>query len=120
MQHERKLERDERKAEAGLVSERYPRVERIVLNMTYYQGVHIPVLMERTVNFFPTSFAYFRMQCFNNGCESGVFDLEPVIAKLVRKGEKGNRGTMQCSECTHLPKGERGSISYSITVLYKS
>lgn len=119
LQHERKLEREERQAEAGLVSEKFSRVERIIIRMTYQQGGDRPDLMERTVNFFPSSFAYFRMRCFNPGCEDGAFDLGPAVAGLVRRRGADASGTMKCSACSHVPPGERATISYLISARYK-
>jgi len=119
LQHERKLEREERQAEAGLVSERFSRVERIVIRMTYQQGGDRPDLMERTVNFFPSSFAYFRMRCFNPGCEDGSFDLGPAVAGLVRRRGAEATGTMKCNSCSNMTPEERASISFSIAAEYK-
>jgi len=47
---------------ACLVSDRFPWVSSMVINMTYYQKVSNPVLMVRTVNVFPNAYAYFNME----------------------------------------------------------
>ncbi|MEN8264596.1 MAG: hypothetical protein ABFR82_14165, partial [Nitrospirota bacterium] len=60
--------------EAGILSDRYPKVSGLVINMTYYHNAENPVLMQRTVNVFPSSHAYFKMECMTKGCNEGGFD----------------------------------------------
>jgi len=51
---------------AGLISERFPEISNIVFRMTYYQRTSDPVLMVRTVNFFPH-----RLCLFSHGLHTG-------------------------------------------------
>ena len=67
--------RKQAKIDAGLVSERFPTVAGIVIGMTYYHNAENPILMQRTVNIFPTSNAFFNMECMIKTCEGGGFDL---------------------------------------------
>src|SRR5512139_2324446 len=68
----------QKKIAAGLVSDLYPEVSSMVIQMTYFRKGSNPVLMLRTVNVFPTGYAYFNMDCMINGCAGGGFDLSPV------------------------------------------
>jgi hypothetical protein len=107
------------KIAAGLVSERFPEVSGMVINMTYYQKVANPVLMVRTLNVFPTDYAYFLMECALKDCVDGGFDLTPVISELVRKRKRSASGSMVCGgENDFLPSGH-ASISYEININYR-
>ena len=111
--------RDQRRSAAGLVVEHFPEVSDIVILMTYYHKAENPVLMKRTINVAPESFADFYMDCMIRGCEYGGFDLTPVIKGMIKKRKKSAKGTMNC-------KGKNGSlprdhahISYDISVKYR-
>ncbi|MDA8172110.1 MAG: hypothetical protein M0Z48_09840 [Nitrospiraceae bacterium] len=99
---------------AGLMRERFPKVSGIVIHMTYYQRAPGSVLMERTVNFYPSGYAYFNMRCMARGCEDGGFDLAPVIRGLVKKGQRSAKGYLPCRGA-----GDgHASIAYRIDVSY--
>jgi hypothetical protein len=112
--------RNQEKIAAGLVSERFPKVSGMVIKMTYFQEMANPVLMVRTVNVFPSSHAYFHMQCAVKECEEGGFDLEPIISRMVRTNKKTAKGDMVC--CGHGEKlgKQHASISYEIKIRYRS
>lgn len=90
------MERKQKKIDAGLLSASYPYIASIVITMDYYQKGAGPVLMRRTVNFFPGSTAYFLMECIKNDCISGGFNLEPVIATMVEGQVKSGDGKLVC------------------------
>ena len=103
---------------AGLMSERFPQISGIVISMTYYQQGANPVLMERTVNVFPTSDAYFKMDCMIKGCEGGGFDLGPVIDAMAKTRKSSKKGALTC--CGNANGSEsHGSIDYEIVIQYK-
>ena len=87
------LKRQSRSA-AGLVSERFPQVLDIVIHMTYYQKGPNPVLMLRTVNIFPASYAYFKMDCVIKGCDGGGFDLTSVVDDMVKTHKRVKKGLL--------------------------
>jgi hypothetical protein len=119
LQHSRKLEENRKKLEAGLVSERFPKVKNIKLKMTYFQTPPGHVLMERTVRFFATSPAYFQMKCFIKDCTEGGFDLSRTMASLIRRRKKTGKGTMLCAgKGDGLPK-DHSHITYEITIGYR-
>jgi len=109
----------QRRTEAGIVSDRYPDVSGIVINMTYFHEAENPVLMERTINVFPTSTADFIMECMVRGCENGGFDMTPVITKMVKQHKKLAKGDMVCKGKTGARSSGHASISYKVSISYK-
>jgi len=103
---------------AGLVSERLPGVSSIVFRMTYYQKTADPVLMKRTVNFFPTDYACFRMDCVREECVNGGFDLTPVVASLVKDHKKSVKGKIVCCGKSENLRFGHASISYEVSIHY--
>ncbi|GBE40266.1 MAG TPA: hypothetical protein ENH45_01625 [Nitrospirae bacterium] len=103
---------------AGLLSDKYPSVSGIVLQMTYYHNSENPLLMERTVNVFPSSYAYFLMECMIKTCEEGGFDLSRIIAKTIKQKKKVVRGEMACKGKIDNTARDHASIIYKINVKY--
>ncbi len=110
--------KNQQKLEAGFISSRFPKVSIIVIHMTYYHKAENPVLMERTVNFFPTSHAYFNMECMEKECNSGGFDLTPIIIKQIKNHKKLSKGKMVCSGKGDALASDHASISYEISIKY--
>lgn len=109
------------KSESGLISEKFPPVNSIVINMTYYQNLPNPVLMVRTLNVFPTSYAYFQMECMSRECEGGGFNLRPVISRMIKDRKRSAKGNMDCKgkgDGEVLEK-DHASVSYEIKIKYK-
>ncbi len=104
--------------DAGLLSEKFPTVLGIVIHMTYYHKAENPILMQRTVNIFPASHAYFHMECMIKTCEGGGFDLTSVISKQIKQKKTSVKGKMSCkSENKELPS-DHGNIDYEIKIKY--
>ncbi len=110
--------KEKNKLAAGLVSNHYPEVSTIVICMTYYRKAPNPVLMVRTVNFYPTSYAYFKMKCMVKNCVNGGFDLTLVIANMINNHEKSCIGKMSCSGQNDALGSDHASISYEISIQY--
>ncbi len=106
--------------DAGVVSDRYPKISGIVINMTYYHNAENPVLMQRTVNVFPSSYAYFKMECMSKSCDNGGFDLSPVISKQIKQKKKSVKGKMICKGKNADTASDHASISYEISVKYSN
>ncbi len=104
---------------AGLLSERFPEVSGIVINMTYYQKGSDSVLMLRTVNVIPSDSAYFNMECMTKGCVDGGYDLTKIIAKMVKARKKVSRGKLVCCGKTDSPSSDHASIDYEIGIEYR-
>ncbi len=103
---------------AGLVSECFPEVSDIVVRMTYYQRAINPVLMIRTVNFWPSRYAYFNMDCMIKGCTDGGFDLTSVISKMVKNHKKSTKGQLFCNGNINALAHGHATVAYQITVRY--
>ncbi len=104
---------------AGLVSDRFPGVLGIVIYMTYYRETVIPVLMVRTVNIFPTSYANFKMDCMIKGCDGGGFDLDSAVADMVKTHKRVSRGSLVCRGNINAVAAEHASIEYKAVIQYK-
>jgi hypothetical protein len=108
----------QKKIAAGLVSDRFPEVSGMVIQMTYYRNGSNPVLMLRTVNVFPTAYAYFKMECMISGCDDGGFDLSPVIKEMVKKRTKVKKGMLVCSGRNPDIASDHAHISYEVTIKF--
>ena len=108
----------QKKVAAGLVSDCFPEVSGMVIVMTYFREGLNPVLMLRTVNVFPTAYAYFNMDCMINGCTEGGFDLSPVIKEMVEKHNKLKKGTLCCKGTNAELASDHAHIDYEITIKF--
>ncbi|MEW5744200.1 MAG: hypothetical protein AB1805_01990 [Nitrospirota bacterium] len=110
-----RLERRQQKQDAGLLSSRYPGVASIVIFMNYYRRESGPSFMQRTVNFFPGSAAYFLLECMEDKCIDGGFNLEPVIYTMVKGHQESANGELACPG--NDASGHR-RIDYRIAIKY--
>jgi len=93
---EEKALREEQKQAAGLLSERFPQVLTIVIDMTFNRKSINPAHMKRTMYFYPDTYAYFHWGCMTRSCEDG-FDLSHVISNMVRDHAETRTGEMECA-----------------------
>ena len=108
----------EKMLSSGLVSDRFPQLSSMVVHINHYdEQMAAPLFMERTINVFPASYAYFDISCPTEDCE-GVFNLLPVISGMVKARRKAAKGKMQCPGNSTLPAGH-ASITYEIKIQYK-
>jgi hypothetical protein len=103
---------------AGLVSDRFPGVSNIMFRMTYYQKTSDPVLMTRTLSFFPTNYACFHMECMREECIDGGFDLAPIVAGLVKNNKKSVSGKIVCNGKNEELRQGHASLAYEISIQY--
>ena len=103
----------------GLLSERFPGVASILINMTYYQKGANPVLMLRTIHVLPSDSAYFNMDCMIKGCVDGGFDLTSTIKKTVKAHKKTVKGQLICRGKTDASSRDHASVDYEIAIQYK-
>lgn len=109
-------ERKQQRIDAGPMSDRYPDVASIVVTMDYYKkGSGTASFMHRTVNFFPGSAAYFLMDCMEEKCIDGGYDLESIIYTMVKGHQESSNGELACAgnDCS----GHR-HIDYRIAIQY--
>jgi hypothetical protein len=110
--------RKQRKIDAGVVSERFPKISNMIIHMTYFHDAENSVLMERTVNIFPTSTADFNMECMIRGCDNGGFNLTPLISTLIKQNKKLAKGSMKCKGKLENHSSTHANISYEINIKY--
>ncbi len=103
---------------AGLISDRFPAVSGIIFHMTYYQKMTSPVLMVRTVNFFPSDYACFHMECMREGCANGGFDLTPVVQRMIKNHRKSEKGKIVCKGSGDKLASGHASIVYEVSIQY--
>lgn len=103
---------------AGLISDRFPGVSNIAFRLTYYQQTIDPILMERTMNFCPTSYALLRMNCLRDGCEKGGFDLAPVVDGLVKSRKTSATGRIPCCGSKQFKDPDHAVLAYKIQIQY--
>ena len=111
-------EKNKLRNDAGVISERFPTVAGIIIKMTYYHNAENPILMERTVNFFPESHAFFNLECMIKGCEEGGFDLKRIISKQIKDKKKVIKGEMSCKGKIGDLQANHSSIDYKINISY--
>jgi hypothetical protein len=113
---ERQEQLKKKKLAAGLVSDRFPGVSEIVFRLTYYQRGQHPILMVRTLNFLPTDYAYFHMDCMREECTNGGFDLLPVVTSLVKDRKKTVKGKICCDGKNEAVVAGHASIGYEVII----
>jgi len=110
-----RTERQQQKVEAGFVSAHFPGVANIVISMIYNQvGLNKSLL--RTVNFFPDSYAFFRVDCVNRDCVDGGFDLTKVITTTLGKRGETAKGKLNCEG--NGPAAGHSAITYEVDIQY--
>jgi len=111
-----RTERLHQRVETGFVSTHFPEVKNIAINMTYNQ-VGLNKALLRTVNFFPDSHAFFRVDCVNRDCTDGGFDLTKVINTMVLKRREAAKGELSCEG--NGPSAGHSAITYEVAIQYE-
>jgi len=93
-QNEAKAERIQQRLDAGIVSVHFPEVAGIVISMIYNKKGIQSLL--RTLNFYPSSAAFFRVDCLNNNCVDGGFDLTQVVTAMIGNRKEAAKGELSC------------------------
>jgi len=109
-----RAERLQRRVDAGFVAKQFPEVASIVISMMYNQK-GIQKSLPRTVNFFPSSYAIFKVDCLNSGCVDGGFDLTQVIAAMIRNRRETAKGDLSCEGGT---SPDHSAIVYEVAIQY--
>lgn len=109
-----RAEKLQQKIDAGFVSKLFPEVASIVVNMTYNQK-GIQKSLPRIVNFFPSSYALFRVNCLNKSCVDGGFDLTQIITTMVQNHREAAKGDLTCEGS---PSPEHSDIAYEVSIQY--
>ncbi len=104
-----------RELDAGFVAAQFPEVAGIVISMMYNQR-GIEKSLPRTVNFFPGSYAFFRVDCLNKDCVDGGFDLTQVITGMIRNRREAAKGELSCEG--NGPSADHSAIVYEVAIQY--
>lgn len=110
-----RTERLQQRADAGFVASHYPEVASIVIHMMYNQK-GIAKSLPRVVNFFPGSYALFRVDCLSKGCVDGGFDLNHTITTMIRNRRGAAKGEISCEG--NGTSADHSSIVYEVTIQY--
>jgi len=111
-----KMEKRQQRLESGLISEHFPEVSSIVINVKNSYGVRNPITVLRTFNFWPNSYAYFNIDCLSEGCLDGGFDLNQVITMMIRSHRDSEEGELIC-DSSNL-SSDHSRIYYKVSILY--
>ena len=112
--NQEKLKKKQDKIDSGLVSLHFPGVSGIVIRMTYNQDGARTV--HRVLNYYPSSYAFFRIDCLSDDCVDGGFDLDRIIYGMVRNHREESKGELVCDDSG--PRPGHSKIAYEIEVQY--
>ena len=110
-----RIERRQRKLDAGFLDAQFPEVKGIVVSMIYNQR-GIQKSLPRVVNFFPGSYALFRIDCLKKECVDGGFDLTQVITGMIRNRREAAKGDLSCEGDG--PSADHSTITYEVAIQY--
>jgi hypothetical protein len=109
-------EKTQQRLESGLISEHFPKVSSIVIDVTNSYGERNPITVLRTLNFWPNSYAYFNIDCLSDRCVDGGYDLNQVITMMIRSHRDSEEGELSC-DSSNLSSGH-SRINYKVSILY--
>jgi hypothetical protein len=109
-----RLEKKQERIDSGFVSKHFPGVAGIAVSMIYTQRAEEPV--HRTLNFYPSSYAFFRVDCLSQDCVNGGFDLTQAIHMMIRNHSEVSKGELACDDDG--PRPGHSNIVYEIAIRY--
>jgi hypothetical protein len=109
-----RAERKQQKVDAGFMASLFPEVDNISISMVYSQK-GIRQSLPRTVNFFPTSYALFRVDCLSKECTEGGFDFTRIINSMVGSRKGTSNGELGCEGG---PAADHSAIVYEVAIQY--
>lgn len=110
-----RIEKRQRKIDAGFMGTQFPEVKGIVISMIYNQR-GIQKSLPRVVNFSTESYALFRVDCLNKECVDGGFDLTPIITGMIRNRREAAAGNLSCEGDG--PSSDHSTIAYEVAIQY--
>jgi hypothetical protein len=110
-----RLEKNQERLDAGLMSKHFPDVVSIVISMMYKQK-GITNSIHRTMNFYPGSYAFFRVNCLSKDCVDGGFDLTQTINSMIRNHSREVKGELGCDDSG--PQPGHSNIVYEVGIQY--
>ena len=110
-----RMERRQLKIDAGFVDAQFPEVAGIVISMMYHQR-GLQKSFPRIINFFPGSYAFFRVDCLNKECKEGGFDFTQVITGMIKNRSEDAKGDIRCEGEGSSPG--HSNVSYKVAIKY--
>ena len=83
-------------AEARSVWERFPRLERLTIDMTFKDTKLLETYSSQMRSFGAAAKAFFVFACPRTLCLQGGFDLDPIIQSLFDSDRAKSSGILQC------------------------
>ena len=111
-----KMEKRQQRLDSGLISEHFPEVSSIVINVINSYGRIKSITVLRTLNFWPNSYAYFNIECLSKGCRDGGFDLNQVITMMIRSHKGSGEGELMCDSSSL--SSDHSHINYKVNIQY--
>ena len=85
--------RRQQELEAGLVSERFPKIKKIRLEVRFHDTTGVQV-QRRIRELTPDAYAIFEMKC---PLDATPFDLKNVVTRMIHDKEKKKLGEVKCA-----------------------
>ena len=104
--------RRQQEIDAGLVSERFPQVKKIRLEVEFHDASGARV-QRRCRDLVPEAYAIFEMKC---PLDATPFDLKPVVSKMISDREKKKSGEVKCAGSQ---SDTHHSTTYEIEIEYQ-
>ncbi len=105
--------RRQQELEAGLVSERFPQVKKIRLEVEFFDATGARV-QRRCRDLPPDAYALFEMKC---PLDSTPLNLKPIVTRMISDRAKDRSGEVKC---TGSRPGTDHSATYVITIEYST
>jgi chorismate synthase len=112
--NQERLEKKQERIDSGVTSKHFPGVASIVVNMNYNQRGGKTI--NRILNFYPSSYAFFRVDCLSDDCVDGGFDLTQIISAMIRNHSEVSKGELACND--NGPRPGHSHIVYEIAIQY--
>ena len=111
-------------AEARSVWERFPRLERLTIDMTFKDTKLLETYSSQMRSFGAAAKAFFVFACPRTLCLQGGFDLDPIIQSLFESDRAKSSGTLQCQGWLHSSRSDnvccRLQLHYVLQLSYAS
>ena len=104
--HQREMRR-RAYASTACLREEFPQVEQLVLEMHFTDPRGIVHYSPQMHSFSPGARAFFAVACPCSMCIDGGYDLAPVIAQMMDRGDEDAAGTMECPGWQHPDRAEQ-------------
>jgi len=110
-------------AQALSVRERFPRLERLTIDMAFRDVKLLKTYSPQMRSFGAAAKAFFAFGCPRTLCLQGGFDLDPIIQRLFESDRAKSSGTLQCQGWLHASRSDntrcRLELNYAVQLAYE-